>query len=171
MENGRPINEGERLSMDIGAVFLAAALLILIVSYLIRPFAEKRRGAATEEHSEISSLLAEQERILALIEELEMDRAMNKISLSDYQAQRAGWIEEGAKVLRRLDEHGERAAAVHAAPGESLESQLEAEVASLRETLRASDRIQFCPTCGHETVPGDRFCTECGVSLVEVEAK
>jgi hypothetical protein len=154
--------------MDIGAILLAMALLILVASYLARPLTERRLGAATEEHSEISSLLAEQERILALIDELEMDRAMKKISASDYQSQRSAWIEEGAGVLRRLDELGLKPAAVAEGPTSALESRLEAEIATLRDDLKERDRVRFCPTCGHEIIPGDRFCTECGASLEEI---
>lgn len=155
--------------MDIGAVLLALALVTLLAAFLVRPLLQQRVAAASAQHQEASALLAERERILNLLEELEMDLAMNKVAPEDYQRQRSEWVEEGARVLRRLDELGADSARRAPLAADDLGARLEEEIASFRRGPSDAS-TQFCPECGKQVVAGDQFCASCGASLAEGKA-
>lgn len=153
--------------MDIGSVLIALALALAVAAYLVRPFLERRGQTVTEEDHEVSMLLAERDRILSSLQDLEMDRTMGKILEEDYEIQRQALVQKGAGILRRLDDlrvsddaAGDRGSAT------SLEEEIEAEIESLRRTRGDVER-RFCPSCGRSVEPEDRFCTHCGEPLTE----
>lgn len=97
--------------MDLGSILLILALLLLVALFVARPFMEK--GSAAEESlikpeasadHERSALLAERERLVNAIQELDFDYALGKIPEEDYPVQRQILLQHGAEVLRRLDE-------------------------------------------------------------------
>ncbi len=175
--------------MDIGSIFLFLALLILVGIYITRPLFE-RKAAMVDSNSaeiqhELSALLAERDRILTTLEELDFDHSMGKIPAEDYPVQRALLLREGAQVLRQLDELEYRT------PANDLEARLEKAIAERRAA--AQDRTQmpstsgddeqveallaarrrarqgrsagFCPQCGRPVQTTDRFCPRCGREL------
>jgi hypothetical protein len=80
-----------------------------VALYVSRPFLEKTAPATPEmeqanmvEH-ERSSLLAERDRIIGALQELDFDSALGKIPEEDYPEQRARLLQKGADVLRQLD--------------------------------------------------------------------
>jgi hypothetical protein len=107
--------------MDLGAVFLLLAVVVLVGLFISRPFFEKDSGpdievrhadadgtpgriesASRQEHRR-SMLLAEQDRLLTALGELDFDHALNKIPDEDYPEQRMDLLRQGADVLRQLD--------------------------------------------------------------------
>ncbi len=93
--------------MDLGSVFLILALAVLVAWYVSRPFFESQSWQAhvtpsAEEH-ERSALLAERDRVLNAIQELDFDYALGKIPQEDYPRQRAQMLKQAAEVLRSLD--------------------------------------------------------------------
>jgi hypothetical protein len=124
--------------MDIGSIFLILALLILVGLYVARPIFERKAVAVTSEEHEISSLLAERDRILNALQELDFDFNLGKIPAADYPLQRAALVETGAQVLRRLDE-----LAVAEPTGEAAD-RLEAAIAARRHSpvLRRGESLQ-----------------------------
>lgn len=175
--------------MDIGSIFLFFALLILVGIFVTRPLLERKAAVASstspEMQHELSSLLAERDRILNSLEELDFDHTMGKIPAEDYPVQRALLLREGAQVLRRLDELEQRA------PADDLESRLERAIAERRATIQREapatppagddDQLEallaarrrarqaksagFCPQCGRPIQITDRFCPRCGREL------
>ncbi len=173
--------------MDIGALLLLLALLVLIFLYLAAPMQQLRgqrsQAISTEEH-ELSSLLAERDRLLNALQELDFDHVLGKIPAEDYPVQRAELLQHGADVLRQIDAHrglsnqpeaedrveaaiaARRAdAAVQSESAETLDDDdLESLIAS-----RRSDRKEksggFCPHCGKPILRSDRFCPNCGKSI------
>lgn len=96
--------------MDLGAIFLILAVALLVAIFVSRPFLSRR--AASEmlirpgvEEAEIrhSTLLAERDRILTALQDLEFDFTLGKIPAEDYPVQRAELLKAGADVLRQLD--------------------------------------------------------------------
>ena len=89
-------------------VAIGSFLLLLAVAYMIaRPL------FATEEafeEAEDSKLLAEKERQLADIRELDMDFATGKLTEEDYRTLRARSLAEAAAAMRALDEAEEKLA-------------------------------------------------------------
>lgn len=175
--------------MDIGSILLFFALLILVGIFVTRPLLERKAAIASSSSAEIqhelSALLAERDRILTSLEELDFDHTMGKIPAEDYPVQRALLLREGAQVLRRLDEleqgaptHdlearlekaiAERRAAVQretpAAQTAGTEDQVEALLAA-RRRARQVKSAGFCPQCGRPIQISDRFCPRCGREL------
>lgn len=120
--------------MDLGSLFLILALLILVGLFVARPLLERQQAFTlahdSQEDHELSSLLAERDRILNALQELDFDHALGKIPSEDYPAQRAVLLQRGAGILRRLDEL--QAASAPGAPVEEAEARIEAVIAARR---------------------------------------
>ncbi len=184
--------------MDIGSIFLLLALLVLISLFIARPLLDRKSVAVTPEEDlrehELSTLLAERDRVLTALEELDFDNALGKIPQKDYPGQRERLLRQGAETLRKLDEFdGEISDA-------DIEQRIEAAIAERRTA--AADRGQavvaqqphavmvdaddvvevqlaarrrarqdksagFCPQCGRPLQKSDRFCPKCGNDLAE----
>lgn len=116
--------------MDIGSIFLILGLLLLVAIYVGRPLMERQSTAVTEEEHELSALLAERDRILNALKELDFDYTLGKIPEEDYPAQRAMLLQKGAGVLRSLDAHQNGFNGQH--PVEDAEARIEAAIAARR---------------------------------------
>jgi hypothetical protein len=127
--------------MDVASIFLTLAVALLVGLFISRPFANRRaatelliRPASEEIEVRRSSLLAERDRVLNALQDLEFDFTLGKIPELDYPVQRAELLKKGADVLRQLDE----IAGVKAAT--SAEERVEAVVAA-----RRADAVQRQP--------------------------
>jgi ribosomal protein S27AE len=121
--------------MDIGSIFLILALLILVGLFISRPLFERKAIAVSQEEHEFSFLMAERDRILTALQELDFDHALGKIPEADYPAQRASLLQRGATILRQLDKYD------HKSSQGDWESQIEAAIAARRrETGRQFNR-------------------------------
>jgi anion-transporting ArsA/GET3 family ATPase len=93
--------------MDLGSLFIILSLTILVGIFVSRPLLDGKFTGSTPSGSspdhELSSLLAERDRILNSLQELDFDAALGKIPPEDYPAQRASLLKRGADVLRRID--------------------------------------------------------------------
>ncbi len=182
--------------MDIGSLFLLLALLILIGLFIARPLLDREAIAVTPEadkkEHELSTLLAERDRVLKALEELDFDNAMGKIPEGDYPGQRERLLMQGADVLRKLDvidgdisdaEIEQRIEAAiaerrstSADPGEAMsteqsravtvdaDDEVEVQLAA-RRRARQDKSAGFCPKCGRPVQKSDRFCPKCGHAL------
>ncbi len=123
--------------MDIGSIFLILALLLVVGVFISRPFFEKEAvpvvdPAADEQGHELSSLLAERDRLLNALQELDFDHALGKIPEEDYPAQRAMLLTQAAAVLKNLDE------LQAVSDADEMERRLEAAIAARRATVQTS---------------------------------
>ncbi|MGH2620910.1 MAG: zinc ribbon domain-containing protein [Anaerolineales bacterium] len=145
--------------VDLGSILFGLAMLVLVVAYVMRPLAAG--GQASQAGGQISSLQAEREHLLDALQELDLDHYMGKVLEKDYRPQRQALTQQGAQVLRRIDE-------LQGPPGPqvSLEAELEAEVAKLRAVPQPSR--QYCQQCGSRVLPSDRFCSNCGATQAEL---
>lgn len=181
--------------MDLGALFFVLAVALLVAVFISRPFfsagAKKplTEGLSDAQQTERkrSELLAEHDRVLTALRDLEFDHTLGKIPEEDYPEQRAALMASGADALRQLDELGSvqqaasvedrleaaiaarRAdAAVKNAPPRPLirpeNDEVEALVAARRKT-RQEKAGGFCPGCGKPVHKGDQFCSHCGTLL------
>lgn len=167
--------------MELSTIFLLLAILILVGLYLYSPFIARSRRAADEAH-ELSALMAERDRVINALQELDFDFQLGKIPGEDYPAQRAALLQKGADILRKLDELApasstgrdveariEKEAAARRADAaaqkpEPGDEELEEMIASRRQ-LRKDKSAGFCPKCGKPVLVTDRFCPSCGKSL------
>ena len=179
--------------MDIGSIFLILGLLVIVAIFISRPFFEHSTSGASRAGHEQSSLLAERDRLLDTLQELDFDYALGKIPEADYPVQRDALVQQGAQILRLLDEYQAEV------PDQAAEARLEAAIAARRvqtapqpastngaairlvaaspddnlEALIANRRRArsekssgFCPQCGKPIQQSDRFCPKCGASTL-----
>lgn len=168
--------------MELTAIFFALAVLILVGIYLYSPFMERRARRVTPEEHELSALMAERDRVINSLQELDFDYKLGKIPEEDYPAQRTGLLQRGAEILKQIDllapqpasaqdteARLERAIAARRAdastaiveiPDEEIEAMI-----SARRKGRKDKSAGFCPRCGKSVMVTDRFCPSCGKSL------
>lgn len=154
--------------MDLGSILIGLALAIAVAAYVIRPLVQDGGEVITDVDRRLSELQAERDRVLTRIQELDMDYAMGKILEEDYRSQRDELMLYGADILKELDAKAGLESSPVAAVG--LEDEIESAVARLRSTGGTS-APGFCPSCGEQVLKGDRFCTHCGTSLKQEEAR
>ncbi|MBI5934925.1 MAG: zinc ribbon domain-containing protein [Chloroflexi bacterium] len=170
--------------MELGSFFLALAVFLAVGLYVGQPFFERggRRRSSAEAH-EVSALMAERDRVVNALQELDFDFQLNKIPAEDYPAQRAELLKKGADVLKQLD-----ALAPATTNGKATVDRIESAVAARRADLsnapiavRTDDDVEaliatrrkarkdksggFCPRCGKPALASDRFCPHCGKSI------
>ena len=181
--------------MDIGSIFLILGLFLLAAVFIARPLLDARERQPQQvrpeqEEHKLSSLLAERDRVITTLQELDFDNVLGKIPEEEYPAQRAMFVQRGAEILRQLD-----ALQPAAQPLPAVEDRLEDAIAARRqlrtrpeatngngkvvvtedddlEVLIASRRRVrperaggFCPKCGGPVQQSDRFCPKCGGNL------
>jgi hypothetical protein len=165
--------------MDLGALFLLLTLVLLVGAIISRPFffreAEETEVSASlpEEHQR-STLLAERDRLLNALRELEFDHNLGKVPEEDFPEQRAALVKATADVLRQLDAI-EGAAAPEGKPAAAVEMDGQPEIPDedLEELVAAHRRARpvdgkatgFCSKCGKPAAKTDKFCSRCGAAL------
>ena len=137
-----------------------------------------------QETQEVSSLMAERDRVINALQELDFDFKLGKIPREDYPVQRAELMQLGTGVLKKLDqltsaaldkEGGtaesrlEKAAAARQAdasgkPDRVTDDQIESMLAARRKA-RKTRSAGFCPRCGKAVLATDLFCPNCGKAL------
>lgn len=130
----------------IAGLFFVLALALVVGLFVARPFIQPHtvRSAAArseEEHTEHvrSNLLAERDRVLEALQELDFDNALGKIPAEDYPVQRAALLHNGAEILRQLDEI--EAVGGRVRPAGTTEERIEAAVAAHRADAVAAGRV------------------------------
>ena len=149
--------------MEVAPLLISLAILVLVVAYVGRPLVERRALEVTDEERRLSALQAERDRLLRLLQDLEMDQAMGKIDAEDYELQRAPLVLRGARVLREIDE----LAPAGVAPARSPEDDLEREIARRRHGGTSTLTAAHCVQCGAALDTGDRFCVRCGAPVAD----
>jgi hypothetical protein len=168
--------------MDIGSILLILGLLILVILYISQPLMKRSTTVVSEEEQAYSALLAERDRIIIALQELDFDHTLGKIPETSYPSQRAILLKRGAIMLQKIDEyHGDSAqgtldARLEAAiesqradakdqEGPALDDEeLEAMIA-LRRRARKGRSGGFCPQCGTALQESDIFCPKCGTAI------
>lgn len=150
--------------MDLGSLLVILAMGLMAAIFIVQPLLGSRELGVTKEARRVSELQTERDRVLATLQDLDMDHAMGKVLQEDYQAQRGALLLRGAEVLKAIDELQSTIGKV--IPGSDLDVEIETAVARLRG---GEDQASggTCSSCGREVATGDRFCVHCGASLHE----
>jgi len=168
--------------MQIAAILLILGVIILVGLFLYAPFLERKSRQITQEEHKLSSLLAERDRTINSLQELDFDFKLGKIPEGEYPAQRADLLQKGADILRQIDAFSsqadsaqntearlEKAIAARRADGSSTGVELsDDDIESLiidRKKSRKEKSGGFCPNCGKPTMASDKFCPSCGNNL------
>jgi rubrerythrin len=172
--------------MDLGSIFLIIALVILVGLFISRPFWEHQaenlplieritRRQAEQDHS---ALLAERDRVLSALQELEFDHNLGKIPEEDYPTQRAALVTAGVETLKKLDAFTSRQSTPAAQlftdridagsreAGTAENDMIEAMI-SARRDARPERSAGFCPKCGKPLQKSDQFCPHCGTRIAK----
>jgi hypothetical protein len=89
--------------MDLGSILLIAALAVLAGAFIAAPILRNESEGVSAAEAAHSALLAERERILEALLELDFDHELGKVPEATYAEQRARLVSQGAQVLTRLD--------------------------------------------------------------------
>jgi NADH pyrophosphatase NudC (nudix superfamily) len=168
--------------MQLTAIFFTLAILILVAIYLYAPFMERRARHVTAEEHELSTLMAERDRVINSLQELDFDFKLGKIPEEDYPTQRATLLQRGAEILRQIDSIAPHPTSAHDADAriekaiaerradasmqkaEVSDDDVESMISARRKTHKEKSS-GFCPKCGKRVMVSDRFCPSCGKSL------
>jgi hypothetical protein len=154
--------------MDIGSVMLILALAVFVFAFIYQPFRARQSAPLSHYETTLSPLLAERERILDALVELDFDHELGKVPEDIYSLQRNRLLKIGAEVLRQIDElqSGEGVSG-DKSPARPVpaDDPLEAMIAARRRSSRPAGKGKFCHVCGEKIKAGDRFCTNCGADL------
>lgn len=176
--------------MDLGAFFLLFLVFVVVVLFIAWPFVKQLR-VNEESGYEFSSLLAERDRVLNAIQELDFDNSLGKIPADEYPVQRASLLQRGAEILRQLDalspipslvkeksdggeeptqRHLEEAKSTHESEPSPEQVRLITdddleELIAKRRSARKGRVSGFCPKCGKPIMQSDQFCPSCGQAL------
>lgn len=180
--------------MDFGSILLLLALGILVALFVARPLLERQVSVVNQAEHERSHWLAERDRALNALQELDFDYSMGKIPEEDYPATRAWLVQSGVEILRKLDElepgassgsaddrieaaiasrRSKQAAEAGEAPQVSGNGQkrvslpdddLETRIAE-RRRQRNGKAAGFCHQCGGAVQKSDQFCPKCGAKI------
>ncbi|HSV85742.1 MAG TPA: zinc-ribbon domain-containing protein [Levilinea sp.] len=171
--------------MDFGSIFLILSLAVIAALFVSRPLLQRQlattqqvqRQMRTEDHQR-SALLAERDRLVVALYDLDFDHALGKIPAEDYPALRALLLQTGADIFRQLEALGykeESPAASGSASGAAHSrkdrpviaepnDELEEMIAAYRKE-RQEKSAGFCPNCGKPVRKSDKFCARCGTSI------
>jgi rubrerythrin len=165
--------------MQLVSIFLALGIAVFVGLYLYAPFLERRARRVTAEEYELSALLAERERTLSALQELDFDYKLGKVPEEDYPTQRANLLQKGADVLKRIDEltpqkaRSEKDADIERAIASRRRKTAEVSITdddiesmiAQRRKGRKTKTAGFCPKCGKAVMVSDKFCPACGKVL------
>lgn len=150
--------------MEVQSLLLILGVLLLAAAFVAQPFIGAARPSPAADRTR-SRLLAEQERLINALRELDFDHALGKVPAEDYPLQRAELVRQGAEVMRQLDE----LPSARGRPRQSRAVSVTDDAIEERITSRRSERREkaggFCPHCGKVVLAADRFCSHCGKSL------
>lgn len=172
--------------MDIGALFLLLSVGVLIGLFVARPFLERKPiSSSSGENQAYSTMLAERDRLISALQELDFDFTLGKIPAEDYPPMRADLLRRASEILRQIDttqsistqisdaeSRVEAQIAIRRADGavekpvsnEPSDDDIEELIAS-RKAARKERSAGFCPNCGKPVLRSDRFCPACGKSM------
>ena len=150
--------------MTASALIIVLFIFILTGLIVLRPFLDRNNQVQRSGSSVYDSLLAEQERLLSAIEELDLDLELKKISADEHGLARQNLLTQAAEVLKEMDKYSKpdkaKAKGVNredSTPDDDLEKLIQERRKQIKK-----QRTDVCSSCGEAIVPGDQFCSQCG---------
>jgi hypothetical protein len=110
----------------IGSLILLVILIVVVVLVVSEPLTDRRRPEV-EHGNVLFILMAERDRVLNILKELDFDNSLGKIPVETYPSQRASLVQQGAEILRKIDQE-----AVVSLPAGNYEDPVEAILSARR---------------------------------------
>ena len=130
--------------MDLGAIFIGFAILVIAVPYVIYPLMNGRKKQPLRTISQTKDEEGSHKGALVAIRDLDFDFQIGKVTQEDYETLRAQLVVEAAEYLQTKKQVDEK-----------IEEMI-------RARLQAAKPSQKCEKCGGEIRPQDRYCPICG---------
>ena len=151
--------------MTFSSVLIIVFIFVLSGLFISRPFLVESEIRGRSSSSRYDSLIAEKERLLSAIEELDLELDLKKISSKEHTRNRDILLVEAAEVLKQLDKVQKPDKGKKKVIDQSIaQDDLEKMIAARREELR-SEKSNLCPACGKPVLESDQFCSHCGEAL------
>ncbi|MBP1623300.1 MAG: hypothetical protein H6Q07_1320 [Acidobacteria bacterium] len=142
--------------------FACAALVLVAGCYILFPLFRQAKGTPEldlPDETDLDRLLDRKAVVYRSLRDLDFEHAMGRLSDADYQRLQADYKNDAALLLQELDQLGD---------SEDLDKSIERDIAA-RKTAPAAPgterKAYRCPSCGAETVPGKKYCADCGKRL------
>jgi ribosomal protein L32 len=146
-------------------ILVCSAIVLLTGIYVLNPLFREPKGNLEVEllaETELDRLLNRKAIIYSNIKELEFEYKMDRLSDADFQRLEAGYKNEAAIILQKLDQLGAE---------KDLDENIERDIAarknrhSAKKSALPSKESASCPSCGSAIIPGKKFCADCGYRL------
>lgn len=146
----------------IGSLFLVLSVALLVLLFILRPFVLRREELPSSEAPEgnqldhqRSALLAERDRVLTALQDLDFDNALGKVPVEIYRDQRVLLLQTGASVLHRLDDLNAVETQDNAFEPALVEERIETAVAARQEGYKSAAELSKADVDRSLTVIGD----------------
>lgn len=130
--------------MNIGAILVGFALLIITIPFVIDPFRPKAHQLFAKSRSDRPEKVDSSEKALFALRDLTFDFQTEKITEEDYERVRANLLAQAAEEIETRQAEGAR-------------------IEAMIHTRRKKKATQYhCPECGKKLKAEDKFCSACG---------
>jgi len=151
--------------MAFSSFLIVLAIFVLAGIIIVRPFLVEQNISTPVVPQKYDSLLAERERLLSSIEDLDLEHDLQKISSQEHTRNRDILLSQAAGVLVQLDKLEKKVPKdMRVSSPVENEDDLEAMIETRRQELKG-DKSRFCSHCGKAVKPEDQFCGKCGEKL------
>ncbi len=153
--------------MEIQSIFLLLGITVLVLVYLFKPLVSKNL-IVNSDNREYSQLVAERERIINILTELDFDQKLGKIPDDDYASQRAELVSRGGIIMEKIDlltKSKKRSAKKRDDISPLSDKDIE-RMLTKRRAQKSGAGKNLCPECRKPILPSDRFCPSCGIKLI-----
>jgi hypothetical protein len=146
-------------------LWLTCAALVALAGFcVLKPlFSEPRSNPDIEllAETELDHLLDRKAVVYSNLKDLEFEYKMGRLSDADFKQLEAGYKNDAAIILQRLDQLD---------ASENLDQAIEKDIAERKARLYASSskgtQDSFrCPSCFAEIIAGKKYCPDCGRRL------
>jgi len=139
-------------------------MVLLAGVYVLSPLFKEPKGnleVVLLAETELDRLLNRKAIVYSNIKDLEFEYKMGRLSDADFRRLEAGYKNEAAIILQKLDQLGAE---------KNIDENIEKEIAARKSRLfpsgsGASQDSPRCPSCGAEVIVGKKFCADCGRRL------
>lgn len=136
------------------------ALVLLAGIYVLMPLFRKPKTVGSEDwatETELDRLLDRKTVVYGNLRDLEFEYKMGRLSDSDFQQLGAGYKNEAAGILQKLDNLG--------ASGKLKKDKAARKVQQQESGAKPIQNAPLCPSCGAEVLVGKKYCADCGHRL------
>jgi len=151
--------------MEFSSLLIVILIFVLSGFIIMRPLLVEEKTTRKSGSSRTDSLMAEKERLLLAIEELDQEFELEKISSVEHNRNRDILLSEAAEVIKQLDKLQKTGSSKKkTSPPAKVDDDLERMINERRQQIKNEKSLK-CPKCGESVDKGAQFCSHCGEAL------